>query len=240
MFGEKAEREVSNRRKHYRKTRDDFPSTVFKNKAEKAEAEEGLREARDLWEEVKPQDHAARIQLHQLLIRKHLLAWEFAEDEQATPVNADFWETEEGVDAFKSGVHWVEVPTDRRGSGPSFEERLVIVSKKELEKALVAVVVQSEPEPAPETNDLDPTPKNKIKRSRASSSPDERAATPQRRSGRRSRAKDAASRALDDLYPDGLPGDPWKTITGEVNNWLTEKGERSVSEDSVRRAAKPK
>ena len=43
MFGEEAGREVSNRWKHYRKTRDDFLSTVFKNEAEKAEAEESLR-----------------------------------------------------------------------------------------------------------------------------------------------------------------------------------------------------
>ncbi len=56
--------------------------------------------------------------------------------------------------------------------------------------------------------------------------------------GRRPRARDAARRALEARYPEGVPNLPWKTITGEVNAWLEAKQENPVSEDSVRRAAR--
>ncbi len=55
--------------------------------------------------------------------------------------------------------------------------------------------------------------------------------------GRRRRARDAAIRALTALYPKGAPGTPWKTILGEVNDWLDKNGEPQVSEATVTRAA---
>ena len=58
--------------------------------------------------------------------------------------------------------------------------------------------------------------------------------------GRRRRARDPAKRALDTLYPNGIPSNPWKTLTAEVNDWLTRKGESPVSVDTVRRAANRK
>ncbi len=62
--------------------------------------------------------------------------------------------------------------------------------------------------------------------------------TPQtRKRGRRARAKESAMRSLADLYPNGIPNVPWKTITAEVNAWLNDRKEMPVSDDTVRRAA---
>ena len=58
--------------------------------------------------------------------------------------------------------------------------------------------------------------------------------------GRRARSREAAAHALNALYPGGVSGKPWKTITAEVNNWLIHKQNISVSEDTVRRASKLK
>ena len=56
--------------------------------------------------------------------------------------------------------------------------------------------------------------------------------------GRRAWARESAKRALDALYPDGVPDTPWKIITAEVNDWLVENQGHSISDDTVRRAAK--
>ncbi len=58
-----------------------------------------------------------------------------------------------------------------------------------------------------------------------------------RRPGRRARARESAARALADLYPNGIPNRPWKTITAEVNDLLIKNGEHGISIDTVRRAA---
>ncbi len=58
--------------------------------------------------------------------------------------------------------------------------------------------------------------------------------------GRRRRARDPAKRALDTLYPKEIPLKPWKTLHGEVNDWLAENDELPVSVDTVRRAANRK
>ena len=55
--------------------------------------------------------------------------------------------------------------------------------------------------------------------------------------GRRRRQRDAARRALDTLYPKGIPNKPWKTITAEVCSWLIDNQETPVGPDTVRRAA---
>ncbi len=59
-----------------------------------------------------------------------------------------------------------------------------------------------------------------------------------RRPGRRARARESAARALADLYPNGIPNRPWKTITAEVNDLLIKNGEHGISIDTVRRAAR--
>ncbi len=58
----------------------------------------------------------------------------------------------------------------------------------------------------------------------------------QRSRGRRARGQDAARAAAAVLYPDGMPDDPWKTITADVNKWLVENKKKPVSEDTVYRA----
>ena len=70
--------------------------------------------------------------------------------------------------------------------------------------------------------------------------PDEPRPTVPRPRGRRRHARDAATRALDDLYPKEIPDKLWKTLEAEVNDWLAENNESPVSVDTVRRAANRK
>ncbi len=70
--------------------------------------------------------------------------------------------------------------------------------------------------------------------------PDEARPTVPRPRGRPRRARDAAKRALDTLYPEGAPTKARKTLHGEVNDWLAANNESPVSIDTVSRAANRK
>ncbi len=70
--------------------------------------------------------------------------------------------------------------------------------------------------------------------------PDEARPTVTRPLGRRSLPRDSAKRALDTLYPKGIPSKPWKTLHGEVNDWLAANNGSPVGVDTVRRAANRK